>query len=268
VRAGEHFFVDRNPLCLREVQTQAANRNADRLQQSVQAGRQSSQQVEPSSRQQAGGLFLFHTALLLRTALNAFDERGSSPSPQGGMEQMAGLMGGGATSNKKYADPKTQGIGDKYAQMLAQPNLSDAHRASIEKMALRRREREASQAAERDARLQASLNGAHRAAAAADVDALRLLCPSPDDTSDAATAARSLLVAPSLKGQSSVHVAAIAGSAPCLTALHDALARHCPEAFSAPDAQGDTPAHLAAAAVATDDDGDDAGADAAACLGA
>ena len=157
-----------------------------------------------------------------------------------------GMMGGGETKGSKYAPKSKETIPDKYTAQLAQDNLMPAVRAQLEKMQRRRGEREAAQADERAAALEASLTPAHRAAMAGDAAALGAL-----ELAD--LSARSTL------GQTPAHLAAQAGAAGC-GALEvfrgHAAARDKGIAASAqaaallvqPDDEGNTPAHLAAAA--------------------
>ena len=130
------------------------------------------------------------------------------------MDMMAAAMGGGGSS--KYAPKEKETIEDKYTTMLAADNLTPAHRATVEKMAARRRDREAREAAERTAAIEASVTPAHRAATAGDAAAL-----------------------------------AAAGSVACLEVVHG-LGAPGVALLLAPDDAGDTPAHLAAAADGAD----------------
>ena len=61
------------------------------------------------------------------------------------MDMMGAMMGAGGQGSK-YAPKEKETIPDKYEAMLAQDNLTPAHRATLEKMARRRVEREAKQA--------------------------------------------------------------------------------------------------------------------------
>eukprot|EP01046_Picozoa_sp_COSAG06_P011149 COSAG06_NODE_628_length_13649_cov_20.848930_14_plen_468_part_00 len=149
------------------------------------------------------------------------------------MDMMGAMMGAGGQGSK-YAPKEKETIPDKYEAMLAQDNLTPAHRATLEKMARRRVEREAKQAEERAAALEASLTPAHRAAMAGDAAALTGL--------DLA-----LVSAHSTLGQTAAHLAAEAGAAGCLEVIHG-LGEAGEALLLQPDDAGRTPAHLAAVA--------------------
>ena len=86
------------------------------------------------------------------------------------MDMMGAMMGAGGQGSK-YKPKTEESIPDKYEAMLAMDDIAPAHRATLEKMALRRKQRETKQEEDRAAALEASLTPAHRAAMASDAAA-------------------------------------------------------------------------------------------------
>ena len=142
---------------------------------------------------------------------------------------MMGAMAGAGGQGSKYKPKVEETIPDKYEAMLAKDNITPAHRATLEKMAQRRKQREADQVAARAAALEASLTPAHHAAVASDAAGLAQLD-------------QSLLSARSTLGQTAAHLAAQAGALGCLEVIHSSDAALVTE----PDDAGNTPAHMAA----------------------
>jgi ankyrin repeat protein len=153
------------------------------------------------------------------------------------MDMMGAMMGAGGQGSK-YKPKTEESIPDKYEAMLAKDDIAPAHRATLEKMALRRKQRETKQEEDRAAALEASLTPAHRAAMASDAAALKQLD-------------HSLLSARSTVGQTAAHLAAQAGAVECLEVVR-ALGPAGEALLAEPDDAGDTPAHLAAAAGSAD----------------
>lgn len=147
------------------------------------------------------------------------------------MDMMAAMTGAGGQGSK-YKPKVQETIPDKYDAMLAKDDIAPAHRATLEKMARRRKERQAKQEEAREAALEASLTPAHRAAMANDAAALKA-CD------------QSLLSARSTLGQTAAHLAAQAGAADSLEAIRD-LGPPGEALLSDPDDAGNTPAHMAA----------------------
>jgi ankyrin repeat protein len=152
------------------------------------------------------------------------------------MDMMGAMTGAGGGQGSKYKPKVEETIPDKYEAMLAKDDIAPAHRATLEKMAQRRKQREANQEAERAAALEASLTPAHRAAMASDATSLKQV----DE---------SLLSARSTLGQTAAHLAAQAGAVGCLEVIHllseTAL-------VAQPDDAGNTPAHMAATSGSAD----------------
>ena len=153
------------------------------------------------------------------------------------MDMMGAMMGAGGQGSK-YKPKTEETIPDKYQAMLAKDDIAPAHRATLEKMALRRKQREAKILEDRAAALEASLTAAHRAAMASDAAALKQLD-------------QSLLSARSTLGQTAAHLAAQAGAVECLEVIR-ALGPAGTALLAGPDDAGDTPAHVAAAAGSAD----------------
>ena len=172
-------------------------------------------------------------SLILRVAARGAARHAGTAGRPAAMDMMGAMMGAGGQGSK-YAPKEKETIPDKYEAMLAQDNLTPAHRATLEKMARRRVEREAKQAEGRAAALEASLTPAHRAAMAGDAAALTGL-------DLALVSARTTL------GQTAAHLAAEAGAAGCLEVIHG-LGEAGEALLLQPDDAGRTPAHLAAVA--------------------